>query len=335
VTGALVRLPLRLAAAAAQPGRTLAEARDMLEGVGEIALAGLTSPAPDTPLNLTIGPHRRVAFVPAALDDFKQIKDAFGGTVNDVVLAVVAGAMARFFHSRGLRVEGLDLRAAIPISVRGASDGASMGNRITQVTVPLPIYVSDPVERLRRVRREMDGIKESKQALGAKAIASAEDFAPPTILARASRLNFSSRFYNLLVTNVPGPQFPLYVMGRELQSMFPVAFLAGDRSLAIAIMSYNGGMNFGVIGDYDALPDIDVIAQGIEDALGELLALARAQAPARRSRRRSRPPRGSGRGPAQALDVPGDAHAVELDRHGGGSVRATHPRRARARRPDR
>jgi len=314
VTGALVRLPLRLAAAAAQPGRTLAEARDMLEGVGEIALAGLTSPAPDTPLNLTIGPHRRVAFVPAALDDFKQIKDAFGGTVNDVVLAVVAGAMARFFHSRGLRVEGLDLRAAIPISVRGASDGASMGNRITQVTVPLPIYVSDPVERLRRVRREMDGIKESKQALGAKAIASAEDFAPPTILARASRLNFSSRFYNLLVTNVPGPQFPLYVMGRELQSMFPVAFLAGDRSLAIAIMSYNGGMNFGVIGDYDALPDIDVIAQGIEDALGELLALARAQAPARRSRRRSRPPRGSGRGPAQPARRSGSAGAASEKR---------------------
>jgi WS/DGAT/MGAT family acyltransferase len=294
VTGALIRLPLRLAAAAAQPGRTLAEARDMVEGVGEIAVAGLTSPAPDTPLNLRIGPHRRVAFVPAALDEFKEIKNAFGGTVNDVVLAVVAGAMARFFHRRGLRVEGLDLRACVPISVRARDNGASMGNRITQVTVALPIYVSDPVERLRRVRREMEGVKESKQALGAEAIASAEDFAPPTILAQASRLNFSSRFYNLLVTNVPGPQMPLYVMGRELQSMFPVAFLAGDRALAIAIMSYNGGMNFGLIGDYDALPDIDVIAEGIEEARSELLTLARTQAPARRGRRRSAPPGTSG-----------------------------------------
>jgi len=135
----------------------------------------------------------------------------------------------------------------------------------------------------------MQGLKSSKQALGAKAIASAQDFAPPTILAQASRLNFSDRFYNLLVTNVPGPQFPLYVLGRKLDAMFPIAFLAGDRALAIAIMSYDGGMNFGLIGDFDALPDLDVIAEGIEGSLGELTAAAKraSRVESRKAKRRA------------------------------------------------
>jgi WS/DGAT/MGAT family acyltransferase len=284
---ALMSLPWRLAAAAARPRAALAELRDALEGVGEVALAGLTTPAPDTPLNVKIGPHRRVAFVPAALEDFKEVKNALGGTVNDVVLTVTAGALARFFEQRGLRVEGLELRGCVPISVRPRGDQDALGNRITQVVTELPIHVSDPVERLRRVRSSMDGLKESKQALGAEAIAGAQDFAPPTILAQASRLNFSSRFYNLLVTNVPGPQIPLYAMGRELQSMFPMAFLAGDRALAVAIMSYNGAMNFGLIADYDEVPDLDVFAEAIEEALGELLAAARGKGPGRGRRRRT------------------------------------------------
>jgi hypothetical protein len=221
--------------------------------------------------------------------------------------------MARFFHSRGLRVEGLELRAAVPISIRSHSDQPALGNRITQVVTPLPIYISDPVQRLRRVTREMNGLKESKQALGAEAIAGAEDFAPPTILAQASRVNFSSRFYNLLVTNVPGPQFPLYVMGRRLELIFPVAFLAGDRALAIAIMSYSGSMNFGLIGDYDALPDIDVIAEGIEDALAELLSRARGERPRRSPRRRTTTSRpragGKTKGRAGAARASGGAAA--------------------------
>jgi hypothetical protein len=122
----------------------------------------------------------------------------------------------------------------------------------------------------------MDGLKESKQAVGAEVLSSVQNFAPPTILAQASRLNFSTRLFNLIVTNVPGPQFPLYVRGRELLDVFPVAFLPKDHALAIAIMSYNGGMNFGLLGDFDALPDIDTIAEGIEASLAELLALARA-----------------------------------------------------------
>jgi hypothetical protein len=150
-----------------------------------------------------------------------------------------------------------------------------MGNEITIMMAPLPVGVADPVARLQRVREVMDGLKESKQALGANAISNLQGFAPPTIFAQASRLNFSSRMYNLLVTNVPGPQFPLYVLGRRMKSIFPVPFLGGDRALAIAIMSYDGGMDFGLLGDFDAMPDLEVVAEGIEGALAELTLIAR------------------------------------------------------------
>ena len=140
---------------------------------------------------------------------------------------------------------------------------------------PLPVYIADPVARLRFVRQAMDGLKESKQALGAEVIASVNNFAPPTILAQASRINFSTRLFNLIVTNVPGPQFPLYVLGRELQDLFPVAFLPENHALAIAIMSYNGQLNFGLLADYDALPDLDVILEGLVESREELLEVAR------------------------------------------------------------
>jgi hypothetical protein len=144
---------------------------------------------------------------------------------------------------------------------------------------PLPVYVEDPVARLAAVRQAMGELKESKQAVGAEVLAGVQNFAPPTILAQASRLNFSTRLFNLIVTNVPGPQFPLYVRGRELDDVFPVAFLPENHALAVAIMSYNGKINFGLLGDYDALPDIGRIADGIELALAELVALAGARDP--------------------------------------------------------
>jgi diacylglycerol O-acyltransferase len=142
------------------------------------------------------------------------------------------------------------------------------------VLCPLPIYIPDPIDRLHVVSEQMQGIKDSKQALGAEVIARAEDFAPPTILAQATRMNFSTRFYNLLVTNVPGPQLPVYALGRRLEGIFPVPFLAGDRALAVAVMSYDGGMNFGLLADFDALPDLDAIVDGLEGSLAELVGLA-------------------------------------------------------------
>src|SRR5581483_8308716 len=135
---------------------------------------------------------------------------------------------------------------------------------------PLPVYIRDPVARLRFVKQAMDGLKESKQAVGAATLAAVNNLAPPTILAQASRLNFSTRLFNLLVTNVPGPQVPLYVLGRRLRDLFPVAFLPENHALAVAIMSYNGSLDFGLLADYDALPDIDEVAEGLEESLQEL-----------------------------------------------------------------
>jgi WS/DGAT/MGAT family acyltransferase len=264
-------------AAAVRPTRTIAKVLDAFEGIGEIVWA-LLNPAPQTPLNVEIGPHRRYAAVKQHLADYKTVKNRLGGTVNDVVLTVVAGALADWLHSRGVRTEGLELRALVPVSVRTAGDRGTLGNKLTVMRGPLPVYIDDPVARLEVVREAMDGLKESKQAVGAATLTAVETFAPPTLLAQASRLNFSTRLFNLLVTNVPGPQVPLYLLGRRLEDLLPIAFLPHNHALAIAIMSYNGGIDYGLIGDYDVMSDIDVVATGIDRALAELLEVAHAAA---------------------------------------------------------
>jgi diacylglycerol O-acyltransferase len=279
LAGAL-RTPIELAAgavsAATRPQAALAAAREAVEGVAEVAWAAL-NPAPPTPLNVPIGPHRRLSFVRAELADLKLVKNTFGGTVNDVVLTVVSGALRRWLTSRGVRVEGMELRGLVPVSIRTTDQHGSLGNQIAAMRAPLPVYVEDPVARLQVVRRAMDGLKESKQAVGAEALASIEQFAPPTILAQASRMNFSTRLFNLLVTNVPGPQAPLYVLGRELQDFFPVAFLPENQALALAVMSYNGSMDFGLLGDFDAMPDLDRLGDDVQAALAELVDAAKRQ----------------------------------------------------------
>ncbi|MEY2441921.1 MAG: diacylglycerol O-acyltransferase / wax synthase [bacterium] len=262
-------------AALRTPDRALQDARVAAEGIGEIVWAGL-NPAPVTPLNVEIGPHRRFASVVSELSDFKAVKNAFGGTVNDVVLAVVAGALRTWLQSRGVRTEGLELRALVPVSVRVHDEHGTGGNRLAAMRGPLPVWADDPVERLAVVRAAMDDLKESKQAIGAEVLSNVQNFAPPTVLAQASRINFSTRLFNMLVTNIPGPQFPLYVAGRKMHSVFPIAFLPKDHALAIAIMSYDGHMNFGLLGDYDAMDDLDELAAAIEAALAELVALAAA-----------------------------------------------------------
>jgi WS/DGAT/MGAT family acyltransferase len=276
------------------PSATLRAVSEAAEGLGEVAWAGL-NPAPATPLNVEIGPHRRYRVVRNQLTDFKEVKNAFGGTVNDVVLTVVTGALRDWLHSRGVRTEGLELRALVPVSTRSKNEQGALGNRITVMRGPLPVYIADPIARLRAVKAAMDGLKESKQAVGAEVLTGVQSFAPPTILAQASRLNFSTRLFNLIVTNVPGPQLPLYVRGREMHDVFPIAFLPNGHALAVAIMSYNGQMNFGLLGDYDAVPDLDRIGDGIEASLAELLALAR---------RRTAPATPSTNGASRRVETP-------------------------------
>jgi diacylglycerol O-acyltransferase / wax synthase len=279
-----VAAPLKLAERAVDAvrrpeaaARWLAEA---LEGVGEV-VGALADPAPDVPLNQPIGPHRRFAWARSELATFKRIKDALGGTVNDVVLAVVTGALRGWLHGRGIRTEGLELRALVPVSIRTEDERGELGNRLAVMRGPLPVYVEDPARRLRIVSEQMEGLKRSKQALGAEVISRFNDFAPPTLLAQAARLNFSTRLFNLIVTNVPGPQIPLYVLGRELEEVFPVAFLPHNHALAVAIMSYNGRVDFGLLADYDSMNDVEEIASGITESLAELEeAAATAGAPA-------------------------------------------------------
>ncbi|HET8977502.1 MAG TPA: wax ester/triacylglycerol synthase family O-acyltransferase [Solirubrobacteraceae bacterium] len=289
-------------AAATRPATTFNLVKDAMEGLGELVWAEL-NPAPETPLNVTIGPHRRYAVVRQELADYKEVKNALGGTVNDVVLSVVSGALAQWLRSRGIRTEGLEMRALVPVSVRTSDQRGTLGNQLTVMRGPLPVYIDDPVARLRFIRTAMDGLKESKQAVGAATLAAVNSLAPPTILAQASRLNFSTRLFNLIVTNIPGPQMPLYVLGRELEDLFPVAFLPEDHALAIAIMSYNGGLDYGLLGDFDAMPDIEVVADGIESALAELLAAARGGRPARARARAAGNGNGNGSGNGSAPPV--------------------------------
>jgi WS/DGAT/MGAT family acyltransferase len=214
------------------------------------------------------------------LAQFKKVKDVLGGTVNDVVLAVVAGAMRSWLRGRGIRTEGLELRAQVPVSIRAKDEHGHLGNKLAAMRAPLPVYIEDPVARLEAVTEAMSDLKQSKQALGAEVISRFNDFAPPTLLAQAARINFSTRLFNVVVTNVPGPQVPLYVLGRELEDCFPVGFLPPHQALFIAIMSYNGGIDFGLLADYDSMEDVDVIAEGIEGAIAELVEAAE-QAPER------------------------------------------------------
>ncbi len=240
-----------------------------LVGVGAMAWAGLR-PAPPSPYNRRIGPHRRFAWVRTSLADLKAIKETLGGTVNDVVLASVAGALGRHMRRHGYDTTDLTLRAFVPVSVRTDEQRGDTGNQVSGMIAPLPVGEEDPRRRLTTVSEAMQVIKKSGQAVGAKALTDLTGFAPPNILSQASRLSARQRFINLVVTNVPGPQDPLYLGGREMRDVFPMVPLANNTALGIAIMSYHGRMNFGLHGDWDALPDLEDLAEDLERSLAEL-----------------------------------------------------------------
>ena len=259
---------------ARHPQEAVRDTVGALTALGEAARP-LVDAAPRTLLNTRPGPHRRLAIVATDLADYKKVKAASGGaTVNDVVLTAVAGALGRFLAERGTDVHDLSLRACVPVSLRPDAKRGALGNEIAIMNAPLPVGVADPAQRLAVVRGAMEHLKSSKQAEGAKVLTSLENALPPAVLARASRLGFSSRLYNLLVTNVPGPQLPIYLLGRRLQQLVPLAFLAPEHTLAIGIMSYDGQVTYGLLGDADALPDLDRLAEHLRDCLAELVKTA-------------------------------------------------------------
>jgi len=194
------------------------------------------------------------------------------------VLAVVAGALARYMQLHGQSTEGVGLKAMVPVSVRADIERGALGNRVAAMWATLPVGLADPVERLRAISDEMVGVKQSGQAVGAEILTAVSGFAPPTIMSQAARLQARQRFFNLVVTNVPGPQFPLYLLGRQLESIYPMVPLAENTALGIAILSYNGQLNFGLVGDYDALADLETLADELRYSIDELAAAAGAPA---------------------------------------------------------
>jgi WS/DGAT/MGAT family acyltransferase len=255
------------------PRQVAGSAMGSLSGVASLARGTLRS-APESPYNGTIGPHRRFTWVRVNLGDVKEIKNSLGGTVNDVVLSTVAGGLGLHLRERGISTEDLTLRAMVPVSVRADVERGALGNRVAAMMAPLPVWCENPMVRLDVVRESMGRLKESGQAVGAEVLTRIGGFAPPTIMAQATRMAARARPFNLVVTNVPGPQFPLYVQGHMLLDVFPMVPLAPTQRLGIALMSYNGALNFGLVADYDSLPDLELIGQGIANALQEVAGAA-------------------------------------------------------------
>jgi WS/DGAT/MGAT family acyltransferase len=276
----------------ADPGHATRAVREALEGVAEVLSPALHS-ASETPLNRQLGPHRRFELIAHRVADYKRVKDLLGGTLNDVVLATVAGALRGFFQKRGLDVDGMEVRAMVPVSVRARGGDGSMGNQISQMVAHLPINLAEPEERLANVRQVMGALKESKQALGGRVLTAFSEWTVPNVLVQAVRMTVRSRPYNLVVTNVPGPQIPLYLLGSRMLASYPVAPLTPGQALNVALFSYDGGLYWGLNADWDALPDLPVLADEIRKAFAELQAAAEhlAESGAARPKKARRPGR--------------------------------------------
>jgi diacylglycerol O-acyltransferase len=262
------------------PRRAVSQVVGGLTSIGATTWAGINAPAPDSPFNVDIGPHRRYTFLDADLAQFKAIKDSLGGTLNDVVLAAVSLALGRYLRRDGVDTNGLELKAMVPVSVRADSDRGALGNQVAAMWAPLPVGVENPAECLQQISTAMENLKQSGQAVGAQVLTNLAGFAPPTILSQAARLQARQRFFNLVVTNVPGPQFPLYVLGRRLRVLYPVVPLGRRQALGIAVMSYDGHLGFGLLGDFDALPELEAIASDLKWAISSLARAAGVSKPA-------------------------------------------------------
>ena len=265
----IVRLPLRLLR---RPRQVAKQAFEYAVGAGALAWAGL-QPAPRTPYNARlVGTNRRFTWVRGNLDDVKAIKNELGGSVNDVILTVVARALRKHLQSRGDEIDGLTMKAFVPVSMRADEDrgGEKLGNQVGGIIAPLPIGCEDPKQCLSQISEVMSGLKKSGQPIGAQALTELTGFAPPNLIDQAVRLPIPQRFVNLVVTNVPGPQFELTMGDKRLLDIVPLVPLGNNMNLGIAIVSYNGTIDFGLVGDYDALHDLDDLGEMFAAAMAEL-----------------------------------------------------------------
>lgn len=256
-TEAAVQAP---AIAALRLGAVVSGVRDIL-GMGR---------RPSSPFDVRIGPNRRFAMAEAPVQRFKDVKNALGGTVNDVVLAAVAGGIHELLKARREATRGRTLRAMVPVSVRTKDERAVIGNRVAPAFVDIPVGSMSPRTRLARVREATHHLKGSLQALGADAIINLGTFAPPALHSMAARVVSKGRWFNLVVSNIPAPQVPLYLAGAKLLANYPSMPLGENSALSVAVTSLAGTMAFGLTGDWDGMPDIDFLASAIEGSIDEL-----------------------------------------------------------------
>jgi WS/DGAT/MGAT family acyltransferase len=268
------RTPFDLARAALRIARDEDHARHELAeralALGRLVEAGFAN-ASNTPLNQPIGPHRRVDWLPMDLGAIREVKERLGGSVNDVVLAITAGAVRRFLQeNRATDVRGLDFRVMAPVSMRSQEQRGTLGNRVAAWIVPLPIGEPDPKRRLELVRETTERLKRTKQALGAETLTQVTEWTGPTLLALGARLMTWGTPFNLVVTNVPGPRAPLFLLGARMLEAHPMVPLLGNLSLGIALFSYCGTLSWGLSADWDLVPDLHDFVRAIERSFREL-----------------------------------------------------------------
>jgi len=256
-----------------RPFAALTDARNAAGSLGASLGAGFSSASP-TPLNVDIGPHRRFDWAVADMEDLKRVRTAHGGTVNDVVLSVLAGAMGTFLRRRGLDPSRLDFRAMVPVNVRTADTRHELGNRVAMIVVRLPLDERDPVRRLHRTIEETQQAKRSRQAAGMQLFESLSDATFPTLMVQFARLTAMARPFNVVTTNVPGPPFPVYVAGARMLACYPLVPLFANQALGIALFSYAGHLHWGFNADWDALPDLHELVRAVEHELEAIRASA-------------------------------------------------------------
>ncbi len=259
----------------ANPGESGPRILDVAKGLADTATAALPLP-PSTPLNVETGPNRGFMSTTFPLAEFKEIRKSLGGTINDVVLEVTGDALGRYLRDHGVDTDGMELRAEIPSAIRSEStSGADQGNVFVVLVVQLPVAEMTPAERHGVVKERMKAMKESGVATGVSTVLAATNFLAPTILAQTTRIFFGKILFNLLVSNVPGVQFPVYMYGSKMLSLAPLPWVGPQQALSVAVISYNGQMAFGIMVDRDVVEDVDVFIAHVREAESALLAAAR------------------------------------------------------------
>jgi diacylglycerol O-acyltransferase len=261
------------------PRKALAELAESLSAV-RATTGDVLGSASASSLNGPIGPHRRWVPAEVSVEQIKHIRARVGGSFNDVVLASITRGFRDLLEKRGEPVD-LPVRTMVPVSVRARDErGMAVGdgtlaNKVSAIFAELPVQLSDPVERLRAISEQMAGLKDSKRALAGEALTSLTGFAPPVLLSLAGRLlpKIPQSRVNTITTNVPGPQLPLYAAGRRMLRVYPFVPLGMQMRIAVAVFSYDGTVGFGVTGDYEGAPDVDVLAHGIVSGADELASI--------------------------------------------------------------